>query len=68
MKTLVSHKTINSKKEETCRMSVQEFYQFRTKALKQNIAFNLKWKDNSVYVTAEPKLLIELGFIDNFDF
>jgi hypothetical protein len=68
METLVPQKTIEIPKQETCKMSVQEFYQFRTKALEQGITFDTKWENKSVLVTAEPKLLIELGFIDNFDF
>lgn len=68
METLVPQKTIEVPKVETCIMSVQEFYQFRTKALEQNISFETEWKNRSVYVKAEPKLLIELGFIDNFEF
>ena len=53
---------------ETCTMSVQEFYEFRTQALNKGITFTTIWQNKNVEVTAEPKLLIELGFIDNFEF
>lgn len=49
-------------------LSVQEYYNIRVEALKNNVMFNVKFDTNAVIFTTTASFLINLGFEPGFDF
>lgn len=49
-------------------LSVQEYYNVKAEAIKNNVLFNVKFDTNAVIFTTTASFLINLGFEPGFDF